>query len=583
MHGHQHAGSTSSSASYEENVSLLDEKSLSDIESDAGRAELDSRFPSAKEWVGFAHRVVTGLPSAPQRLPSRSACRSLAVRVALFLLPSFVSSRLSHEHAPRGGDHRLSPTAYLDGMRGLAAFIVFFCHYFYTSLRIAEGWGSNDSNYEIWKLPFLRLVYAGPPMVAIFFIISGYALSLKPVKLARAQKWTDFTTTMSSFVFRRAIRLFLPTAISTLMIVALLRLGAYEWNRDFSQDPTYHTNVQETAPPRLETLSEQLWDWQKAMFGFIHVWGWERYGGSTYYDVHLWTIPIEFRASMILFLTMVGLARVRTAVRLTVLALLMTFTYKSDRWEMLLFFFGMLFAELDVIRGAHTNPATCAVLASQTSTPVLPTTERFSSDKPMDFVGTGHQQEQQRGSRGGGKTWAIANKLNRLAWGALSIFALYLLSQPDAQGENTPGWRYLASLIPEWVADKYRYWQCNGAALFIFCVARMPTWQRFFNLAPIQYLGKLSYAIYLMHGPVLHTVGYGIERWAWSITGVEGNNYYVGFWLAAVFVIPCVVWAADVFWRAVDAPVVRFAKWFENKCLMAPLPDGQHSRHQSRS
>lgn len=579
MHGHQHAISTNSLI-YEENVSLLDEKSLSDIDSDAGRAELDSKFPSAKEWLRFGHRVITGLPSVPQKLPSRSACRALAIRASLFLLPSFVSSRLSHEYRPRGGE-RLSPTAYLDGMRGLAAFIVFFCHYFYTSLRIAEGWGSNDSNYELFKLPYLRLVYAGPPMVAVFFIISGYALSLKPIKLARGQKWNDFATTMSSFVLRRAIRLFLPTAISTLLIVFLLRIGAYEWNREFSRDPTYHNNVQEIAPERLETLSEQLWDWAHAMFNFVHIWGWEKYGGSTSYDVHLWTIPIEFRASMMLFLTMVGLARLRTTARLIILGLIMTFVYKSDRWEMNLFYCGMLYAELDVIRGAHTNPATCAALASHNSTPVLPTTERFSSDKPMDFVGTGHHPEQ----AGGWKvTSSIGNKLNRLAWGAFSIFTLYLLSQPDAQSENTPGWRFLASLIPEWVEDKYRYWQCIGAMLFVFCVARMPTWQRLFNTAPIQYLGKISYAIYLMHGPVLHTVGYSIERWAWSVTGVEGWWYYGGFWLAAIFVIPSVVWAADIFWRAVDAPVVKFAKWFEGKVIVTPLSRGdeQHQYHPAR-
>lgn len=460
-------------------------------------------------------------------------------------------------------------------MRGLAAFIVFFCHYFYTSLRIAEGWGSNDANYDLFKLPFLRLTYAGPPMVAIFFIISGYALSLKPIKLARAQKWNDFATTMSSFVFRRAIRLFLPTAISTLMIVGLLRMGAYEWNRDFSQDPTYHNNVQEIAPPRLETLSEQLWDWLEHMFYFIHVWGWEKYGGSTHYDVHLWTIPVEFRASMMLFLTMVGLARVRTAIRLVILAMVMTFTYKSDRWEMVLFYVGMLYAELDVIRGAHTNPATCAALASHAPSPLLPTTEHCSpsSDKPMDFVGRGCQQ------RSNGSHGTLSNRFNRFAWALFSIFSLYLLSQPDGNSENTPGWVFLSSLIPEWVEDKYRYWQCVGAALFVFCVARMPSWQRVFNSGPIQYLGRLSYAIYLMHGPVLHTVGYGIERWAWSITGVEGANYYLGFWLAAVFVIPSVVWAADVFWRAVDAPVVRFAKWFEGKCIVTvEEPQGRPSR-----
>lgn len=580
MNGH---ALSKNSLSFEENVSLLDEKSLSDIDSEAGRAENESRFPSLREWASFGKRVAVGLP-IPTRIPSKSHCRSFMVRFGLFLLPSFISSRLSHHERPRGGD-RLSPTAYLDGMRGLAAFIVFFCHYFYSSFTIAEGWGSNDANYDIFKLPFLRLVYAGPPMVAVFFIISGYALSLKPLKLARAQKWGDLTTTLSSFAFRRPLRLFLPTAISTFMIVCLLQLGAYDWNREWSHNRTYHWNVQETAPDLKEGWSAQLYDWAWNMFYFVHIWGWEKYGGSTYYDVHLWTIPIEFRASMMLFLTALALCRLRTAVRLGCLAILMAFSYRNDRWEMVLFYVGMLYAELDLIRGAHTDPSTNAALQAQHSSNaaagstsssssssahpsqgVLPTTE----PKPMDYVGTGNAERS--------LVQASRSRLVQFGWFLLATLSLYLLSQPDANSEGTPGWVFLSSLIPEWVDDKYRYWQCVGASLLVFCTARMPNLQRVFNSAPVQYLGRISYAIYLMHGPVLHTVGYAIERWAWGITGVEGNSYYHGFFLAAVFVIPSVVWAADVFWRAIDAPVVRFAKWLETKCLVTEEKPAHHGR-----
>lgn len=540
-----------SSLSFEENISLLDEKSLSDIDSDAGRAENESRFPSAREWARFTKRVVTGLP-IPTRIPSKSHCRALLIRVGLFLLPSFIASRLSPHHERTQG--RLGPTAYLDGMRGLAAFIVFFCHYFYSSFIIADGWGSNNENYDLFKLPFLRLVYAGPPMVAVFFIISGYALSLKPLKLARSKKWADFTTTMASFVFRRAFRLFLPTFISTFMIVVLLRAGAYEWNREFSHDRTYHWNVQETAPDYLNTTSVQLKDWGWNMFHFVHIWGWEKYGGSTYYDVHLWTIPIEFRASMMLFLTLIGLARLRAAWRLFFLAIVMAFSYRSDRWEMVLFYVGMLYAELDIIRGGHTDPSTNAALqANPPPQQGLPTSE----PQPMDYVGTG--------SGASSSSFASKSKggLRRLAWGLAATLSLFLLSQPDVRSEVTPGWVFLSSLIPKWVDDKYRYWQCVGAALLVFCTARMPTLQRVFNTAPVQYLGRISYAIYLMHGPVLHTIGYAIERWAWGVTGVEGSWYHAGFFLGFVFIVPSVVWAADLFWRAVDAPVVRFAKWME--------------------
>lgn len=565
MNGH---APNNSSLAYEENVYLLDEKCLSDLDSEAGRSEhsdcsspssTHSTTPTISEWAHLGKRIASAAMPPPPTLPSRSHLRSLAVRAALFLLPSFVSHRYHHHHHHQYEPARLSPTAYLDGMRGLAAFIVFFCHYFYSSFEIAEGWGSNDRNYTLFKLPFFRLVYAGPPMVAIFFVVSGYALSLKPLKLARARRWAEFSQTMSSFAFRRAFRLLLPTAISTFMIVILLQLGAYEWNREFSHDRTYHWNVQETAPDLKPTFTEQLVDWGWNMFNFVHVWGWEKYGGSTYYDVHLWTIPIEFRASMVLFLTATALARLRTSLRFLFLGVCMVFTYRSDRWEMLLFFVGMLFAELDLIRGAHTDPSTCAALQDNDNTDVLPTAEP-KTPTMLSYVGTGGLSTQQPPK---------ASMLSRAAWALLATISLYLLSQPDANSENTPGWRTLSALIPAWVDDKYRYWQCVGAALFVFCVARMPTLQRVFNSSPIQYLGKISYAIYLMHGPVMHTIGYALERWSWGLTGTEtAARYRMGFALASVGVIPCVVWAADVFWRAVDAPVVRLAKWLEGKCVV---------------
>lgn len=528
MNGHV---ASKPSRKHEESFDLQDEKSISDVEKNAARADSERKVPILK-WVDPAWTSVSGFRSV--------SWRAAILRTGFFLLPSFVQSRLSRDHRLR--TEKLSPTAYLDGMRGLAAFFVFFCHYFYTCFVIVNGYGYGEDNYYMLQLPFIRLFYSGPPMVCVFFVISGYALSYRPLKLIRSRNSEGFATTMTSFVFRRAMRLFLPTAISTFMVVILLRLGLYEWTRDFASDRTYMRNIQEHHPGRTETTTGQVQNWAWNMFKFLHIWGWEKFGGSTGYDVHLWTIPVEFRASMMLFLALIGTARLRTGIRFFVLAAIMWFTYRSDRWEMLLFYCGMVLAELDIIRGAHSNPATTAALpvAEQTSTPLLSP----QSSGPV-----------RRGGRG-----------RSFGWIGLSIVALYLMSQPDAHAEETPGWIFLTTLIPEWFSDKYRYWQIVGSIIFVLCVGRSPPWQRAFNTPVVQYFGKISYAIYLMHGPVLHTFGYAIERWAWSITGVEGPEYLKGFLLAAIFIVPLVIWAADVFWRAVDAPVVRFSKWVEQKC-----------------
>jgi len=120
------------------------------------------------------------------------------------------------------------------------------------------------------------------------------------------------------------------------------------------------------------------------------------------------------------------------------------------------------------------------------------------------------------------------------------------MNQPDALGDITPGWMYLETFIPAWwTFERYRFYQSIGAALFVYGVGHSAGWQRFFNSAVVQYFGKISYAIYLMHGPVMHTVGYTIERWAYGLTGVEGWWMNAGFVLGFCFAVPSVVWVAE--------------------------------------
>ncbi|KAK4449089.1 acyltransferase family-domain-containing protein [Podospora aff. communis PSN243] len=473
---------------YEESAPFLDEeKTPSDIESDAGRADLTTRFP----------------PSLPRRL------RAVLLRTTLFLLPSFLHPNQPPRPKP-------SPTAYLDGIRGIAALVVFICHLTYTCFVIAPGYGYRNSHHHILALPFLRLLYSGPPMVCLFFVVSGYALSYKPLRLIHAQSYSDLATTLSSLIFRRGIRLFLPCVVSTLLIVFLLRVGAYEWNREFAYDYKYSRNIQEIHYERFDSTAEQLVDWGRAMWKFVHVWDWDEYGGSTAMDVHLWTIPVEFRASMVVFLAVLACAKARVLVRVGVLMALGVFAYCSARWEVMLFCWGVGMAERDVLS---------------------------------------------RGERGKGKGMGVV-------WGVVSVVGMYLLSQPDVGGDETPGWVWLEGVIPEWWEDKHRYYQSFGAMVFVMAVGRSNGWQRVFNSGVVQYFGRISYGLYLMHGPVMHTLGYTIEKWVWGMTGIEGAAYYWGFALASLLVIPTVVWVSDIFSRAVDAPVVRFSKWVEMKCCL---------------
>ncbi|KAF1816701.1 acyltransferase [Eremomyces bilateralis CBS 781.70] len=475
-----------------------------------------------------AHLKVISLPSI---------CGFL-FRIAFWLLPSFVQKRLLHEPSK---PEKLYPTSYLDGIRGLAALFVFFCHFSYTSFVITRGYGhgAEGENQNLLQLPIIRLFYSGPPMVCLFFVVSGYALSLKSLKQMRARNFSGLLNTMASSIFRRAARLFLPTAISTFMVVIMLRLGWYERTREFSGDRTFMRNIVEHHPARLPTFADQYYDWGWKLFDFVHIWSWEPFGGSISYDLHLWTIPVEFRASMVLFLVLIGVSRTRAWVRQVLYFTLFYYFLRWDRWDMMLFISGTMIAEFDLIRAESRSRS------PSTSTDVAPNSTQ--SDMPPSYE----------------------NQATLIFGHILAFVALYLLSQPDDSAEETPGWVTLASLIPEYFTIKYRFWQSIGGILFVFALSICPPLQRPFNHPAIQYLGKISYALYLMHGPVLHVVGYVVQEWAWHVTGWETQGQYIGgFLLSSVFIIPVVIWAGDVFWRGVDVYCVMFARWLESVCFI---------------
>ena len=93
-------------------------------------------------------------------------------------------------------------------------------------------------------------------MVHVFFVISGLVLSRKPLQLARAHRYDDLHKTLSSSVFRRTIRLYLPAAFSTFLILLLIRAG---WSR----------------PPIDGEFLAQVEDWASAVFDMSKPWQWD--------------------------------------------------------------------------------------------------------------------------------------------------------------------------------------------------------------------------------------------------------------------------------------------------------------------
>lgn len=193
---------------------------------------------------------------------------------------------------------------------------------------------------------------------------------------------------------------------------------------------------------------------------------------------------------------------------------------------MMLFFGGFLLAELDIRRRAK------AAINTYGSTHLAP------------------------------RVWSTVYVLTFLA-------GVYLGGQPNANVEHAPGWATLYSYIPAHFRAKQRYWTTWSGYLLVWSTSNHLPLQRIFTNGLVQYLGKISFPLYLVHGAVIHTVGYAMMDFLWGAFGRDTVlRKESGFGIAALCVIVVAVWAADLFMRVVDTPTVKFAKWLEEKCIV---------------
>ena len=250
----------------------------------------------------------------------------------VFLFPSFIH-RFLIKTEPSKGVRR--STDYLDGIRGVASLFVLFDHYLHGLRGNFEEWGyGQGQNRSFFQLPFIKLFYAGSCMVAIFFIVSGYVLSHRCIVAMRTDKHDKLFTTLTSMTFRRSMRLFVPSVIVSFLSFLAVCLRLFK-----SELPPKHWTVYKETWHYIRYLNQdlfKLWTWEISYKGF--------------YSPQLWTIPLEFKCSMVLFLFILMVARCRVSVRLFLEGGFVTYLFYNKRWDVALFIMGMLIAELNIVR-----------------------------------------------------------------------------------------------------------------------------------------------------------------------------------------------------------------------------------------
>ncbi|KAJ9247541.1 putative acyltransferase [Paecilomyces variotii] len=452
----------------------------------------------------------------------------LLYKFALTLVPSFLQR---YAGALPQEPKKLHAIAALDGLRGWACLLVFNFHFLFTyTWKVAEGWGFAHDNWGIHQLPIIHMLISGHVMVAIFFVISGYVITQKPLRTIRSKSWERSLVVLSSSTFRRALRLYIPSLTGIFLVFVAVRLGCYNYSHHVLKSGTTILGTNEQHPPVMRTFRAQFWDWYYTVIRLMDPFNWGLYYNN--YNPHLWTIPVEFRSSLVLFTTMLATSRLRTRVRIFLVVFLIWFCTRVDRWDVVLFLCGMLMSEIDIITGLWDGPSL--------------------DEKP----------------RSRGVLSDFMRQYGRSFWIAMFVLGLYIGSSPNQGVKWTPGYGWLARLTPRTYNEPHRFPQTIGAVIIVCSINHSKDVQKLFTNSLSQYLGKISFAFYIVHGPILHSLGYSIMPSIWRFTGKETNlQYCTGFLIGWLTCFPIALWAGDLFWRLVDIPSVNFAHWIEKRLV----------------
>jgi peptidoglycan/LPS O-acetylase OafA/YrhL len=252
------------------------------------------------------------------------------------------------------------------------------------------------------------------------------------------------------------------------------------------------------------------------------------------------------------------IAKLRTGIRSIFLAGIVCYTLWMGRWDLFLFLSGTFLCEIQFIRLSW----------SESSERALPTQ---SSNNLTTETRFGLSQITVSGLR---NCTTLVHALPLMGF----MFSLYILSFPDESPEKSPGYINMIAYTPAHyvvLGLVNRFWLAIGAFICVLSINFSPFLQGVFNTRLAQYLGKISFALYIVHGPILYTIGVRMLHLARAhrdadvtLYGADAGDlkYFMTSLLAfTVDTILCVC-IADLFWRQVDAKSVAFAGWVVKKC-----------------
>lgn len=367
----------------------------------------------------------------------------------------------------------------LDGLRGLAALVVVVHHAVQLTPEVDEALYGEVARFSLsWWLTFtpLHLVWAGEEAVLLFFVLSGFVLTLPALRAPL--HWP-------SYYRRRLVRLYLPVWASLLVAMAVVATlaGSMREGQSAYLDDRSSASLLEAPRDALLVL------------------------GTGSLNGPLWSLQWEVWFSLLLpAYLLLGLAR--------------------RRWAL-------------VLAGGLLLVSTAGLALDAGALTYLPV---FGLGVLMAF----HQ-----GALAAVAGRVAARRRSGLLWWLLLAVTLVLLST-----------RWLRDAFPlpggvdALVTAAGGVGPFLGAALAVFLVLHGSGPSRLLARPTWQWLGRVSFSLYLVHEPVVLTCAAVLRD--------------ASPWVAAVVALPLSLLAAAVFYRYVEAPALRAARRAGSRTIVLP-------------
>lgn len=363
---------------------------------------------------------------------------------------------------------------------------------------------------------------------------------------------------LSSAVMRRVFRIYLPVLVISIISQFLFFFNLYNW--------TFEEGVLRGIKPWTSPWAHIKW-LIIYMMDSMNMIAFEYNGG---FNGQLWTMPVEYRGSCVIYLFIIGLAGWKRNLRLWILPALAVYFLWYGIWDIFGFIWGLWLAERTTGRNKPGDHR-----ATDREMHVLHEVhiddDKFDDSSkllPLHRLPGQYYWRHYATSR---RVRLMSDIFNAIVF----IMGFHLLCLGD-DGHLTPGFQWLEFFNSHKWKDNWQVthwcWKCVGAALLVYAISNSPALQHPLNSRFIQYLGKISFSLYLVHQAIYHLLREPVRNWIYLI--IDGNPYpgsveadpvsfCLTWWLSGLVIGPLVIMAAHYYTIYVDNRCVTFTKRVE--------------------